>query len=215
LPRSLLAQSSAVPRALRLLLPLALLLAPPASAHGPFGPARGYVSSVTSVKPNVLGLEARVVGDQLVVRNWSTKQVIIFASDGSQYLRLDRRGVFANAGFGWKRVSSGTSYGWHDARVRWVGRKPPEVVAREPDEAHFIRSWRVPGTAGGKRFVIRGLLGYAPHAVAAKGDAFPWKPWAVGALVALAVAGLGFVAVRSRSRPVRAGSGSATSTEKR
>jgi hypothetical protein len=135
--------------------------AQPAFAHGPFGPAKGYVSSVTSIEPNVLGLQASVLGDRLVVRNWSTRTVTILAPDGRPYLRFRRRGVFASSGFGWKRISAGTSYGWHDPRVRWTGRQAPEAVRRHPEQAHLLRAWRVRGSAGGKAFVIRGLLGYA------------------------------------------------------
>src|SRR5436309_3453643 len=100
-----------------------LAAAPAAFGHGPFGPARGYVSSVTSIEPNVLGLQASVLGDRLVVRNWSTRTVTILAPDGRPYLRFGRRGVFASSGLGWKRISDGTSYAWHDPRVRWTGRQ--------------------------------------------------------------------------------------------
>jgi hypothetical protein len=176
----------------------ALALAPAAFGHGPFGPAKGYVSSVSSIKPNVLGLEARVVGDQLLVRNWSTTRVIIFAPDGTPYLRLDRRGVFANNGFGWKRVSRGTSFGWHDPRVRWVGQKPPEAVSRDPDHAHFLRSWHVPGTAGGKRFVISGFLGYAPPPARADEGGPPLLPTIVSSV--LAVVAVALLVWRRRAR---------------
>jgi hypothetical protein len=180
----------------------ALAFAPSAVAHGPFGPARGYVSSVSSVKPNVLGLDARVVGDRLVVKNWSTTQVIIFAPDGTPYLRFDRRGIFENGGSGWKLVSSGTSFGWHDPRVRWVGRKPPEVVRSHPDQSHFLRSWRVPGTADGKRFVIRGLLGYAPPPAEAKSSRRLLVPAILGAVLAV-VAVVLLVWRRRARRPER------------
>ena len=183
----------------------ALAAAPAAFGHGRFGPAKRYVSSVTSIEPNVLGLQASVVGDQLVVRNWSTKTVTVLGPDGRAYLRFGRHGVFANQGFGWKRISRGTSYGWHDPRVRWVGRQPPEVVRRQPERAHFLRAWSVRGLAGGKPFVIRGLLGYAPPPVA-KSDSHPWKWVAVG-LGSAAAAGLAFLVVQSRSRPARTGSG--------
>src|ERR671937_264239 len=149
-------------RRLSLVAVAALATAPAALGHGPFGLAKGYVSSVTSIEPNVLGLQASVVGDRLVVRNWSTKTVTILGPDGRPSFRLDRRGIFANAGFGWKRISGGTSYGWHDPRVRWTGRQAPEAVRRHPERAHLLRAWRVRGSAGGKPFVIRGLLGYAP-----------------------------------------------------
>jgi len=123
--------------------------APAAFGHGPFGPAKGYVSSVTSIEPNVLGLQASVVGDRLVVRNWSTRTVTILGPDGRPSLRVGRRGVFASSGFGWKRISGGTSYGWHDPRVRWTGRQAPEAVRRHPEQAHLLRAWRVRGSAGG------------------------------------------------------------------
>ena len=189
----------------------ALATAPAAFGHGPFGPAKGYVSSVTSIEPNVLGLQASVVGDRLIVRNWSTKTVTILGAGGRPYLRFDRRGIFANAGFGWKRISGGTSYGWHDPRVRWTGRQAPEAVRRHPEQAHLLRAWRVRGTAAGKPFVIRGLLGYAPPP-AATSDSRPWM-WLAVALGGVAAAGLAFLVVRSRSRPARADSGSASATE--
>jgi hypothetical protein len=136
--------------------------------------------------------------------------VTILGPDGRPSLRFARRGVFANAGFGWKRISGGTSYTWHDPRVRWTGRQLPEVVRRDPDQAHFLRSWSVPGTAGGKPFVIRGLLGYAPPP-AARSDSRPWT-WIAVALGGAAAACLGLLALRSRSRPGQAGSSSSRST---
>jgi hypothetical protein len=199
-------------RSIIALLAAVLALAPSAFGHGPFAPANGYVSSVTSIEPNVLGLQASVVGDQLVVRNWSTKTVTILGPDGRPYLRFDRRGVFANQGFGWKRVSGGTSFTWHDPRVRWTGRQAPEAVRRHPDQPHFLQAWSVRGSAAGKPFLIRGLLGYSPPP-AAKRDSRSWTTWLAVALGSVAAAGLVFLVVRSRSRPARVGSGSSSSTE--
>jgi hypothetical protein len=193
---------------------VATTIAPAAFGHGPFGPARGYVSSVTSIEPNVLGLQASVAGDRLVVRNWSTRPVTILGPDGRPYLRFGRRGVFASSGFGWKRVSGGTSYSWHDPRVRWAGRQAPEVVRRHPEQAHLLRAWRVRGSAGGKPFLIRGLLGYAPPP-ATKRDAGPWT-WLAPVLGGVAAAGLALLVLRSRSRPAAAAdSGSRGSTATR
>jgi hypothetical protein len=193
---------------------VAIATGPAAFGHGPFGPARGYVSSVTSIEPNVLGLQASVVGDRLLVRNWSPKTVIILAPDGRPYLRFGRRGVFASSGLGWTRVSGGTSYGWHDPRVRWSGRQAPEAVRRHPEQAHLLRAWRVRGSAGEKAFVIRGLLGYAPPP-ATKRDAGLWT-WLAPVLGGTAAAGLAFLALRSRSRPTAgAGSGSGPATATR
>jgi hypothetical protein len=190
-----------------------LAAAPATFAHGPFGPARGYVSSVTSIEPNVLGLQASVVGDRLVVRNWSTRTVTILGPDGRPYLRFGRRGIFASSGFGWKRISGGTSYAWHDPRVRWTGRQAPEAVRRRPEQAHLLRAWGVRGSADGKPFLIRGLLGYAPPP-ATKSDS-RWRTWLAGALGGVSAAGLAFLVLRGRSRPARAGPGSTSATETR
>jgi hypothetical protein len=191
---------------------VALAAAPTASGHGPFGPAKGYVSSVTSIEPNVLGLQASVLGDRLLVRNWSTRTVTILAPDGRPYLRFGPRGVFASSGLGWKRVSGGTSYGWHDPRVRWTGGQAPKAVRRHPERAHLLRAWRVRGSADGKPFVIRGLLGYAPPPAAAKRDPGPWA-WLAPVLGGAAAAGLALLVLRSRSRPTAwAGSGSSRAT---
>jgi hypothetical protein len=190
---------------------VAIATAPAAFGHGPFGPVKGYVSSVTSIEPNVLGLQASVVGDRLVVRNWSTRTVTILAPDGRPYLRFGRRGVFGTSGSGWKRISGGTSYRWHDPRVRWTGRQAPEAVRRHPEQAHLLRAWGVRGSADGKLFVIRGLLGYAPPA-ATTSDSRPWT-WLAPTLGGAAAAGLAFLVLRSRSRPARAGSGSKSATE--
>jgi hypothetical protein len=178
---------------------VAAATAPAAFCHGPFGPARGYVSSVTSIEPNVLGLQASVVGDRLLVRNWSTRTVTILGPDGHPSLRFGRRGVFASSGLEWTRISRGTSYGWHDPRVRWTGRQAPEAVRRHPEQSHLLRAWRVRGIADGKPFVIRGLLGYAPTA-ATKSD-WRWRTWLAGALGGMAAAGLAFLVLRCRSRP--------------
>ncbi len=84
--------------ALACALALAALGVPYAGAH-PVPPSmRGYVSTVASVEPVVLGLQATVLGgdDRLSVRNWSTKIVVILGYDGEPYLRFGRDGVFAN-----------------------------------------------------------------------------------------------------------------------
>jgi hypothetical protein len=190
----------------------ALAAAPAASAHGPFGPAHGYVSSVSSIQPNVLGLEARVVGDQLLLRNWSGKTVTILAPDGVPYLRFGRGGVYLNSGPKWQRVSGGTSFSWHDPRVAWLGKRPPKVVDRDPNRSHFLRFWSVPGTAAGRRFVIHGLLGYAPPP-RSKDDSVAWTTWLGVAAAGLAAAAGGALLVRrSRSRPRATGSDPAEST---
>jgi hypothetical protein len=196
-----------------------------ANAH-PVPPAeRGYVSTVAAILPNVLGLQATVLGgdDRLAVRNWSTKTVVILGYDGEPYLRFGGGGVFANVHSPatylnrvrsgpvnvpaaasprakplWRRVSAGTAYVWHDRRIRWTGKNQPRVVANAPAETHRVKDWRVPGRAGRTAFAITGFLGYVPPADAATtGGGFPtWR--VAGALSVLLLAALAAVPLVQR-----------------
>jgi hypothetical protein len=171
---------------------LALLSPQGGLAHEPSGTRSGYVSSVTEIRPSILGLQASILGTQerLLVRNWSGKVVIIFGHSRRPLFRLDERGIFQFDGVRWRNLRAGTSFSWHDHRIGWFQSALPEVVRRAPDESHYIRAWTVPGTADGQPFVIRGLLGYAPPPAAAKSR--KWMlPTAVGLAALLIVAGVG------------------------
>lgn len=145
----------------RLLLLACLVLAPAASAHEPLGsPVKlGYVSSVTNIDPLILGLEAKVLGgqDKLFVRNWSTKRVVLFERDGTRIV-LER----------------GAARSWHDHRIGWFIADPPALVRDAPDRPHLLRRWEIPGRAGTRPFVIKGLLGYAPPPHASKDESHGW-----------------------------------------
>jgi len=102
-------------------------------------------------------------GDQLLsVRNWSNRTVVVFGADGRPTYRLDTDGVSRRVGAEWHLVKRGTSVTWHDPRIHWQTADPPAAVARAPDQAHRIASWRIPATADGKRVVIHGSLGWVP-----------------------------------------------------
>jgi hypothetical protein len=208
----------------------ALALASSAAAHDRTGTARGYVSTVASIQPNVLGLGAFVVGgdDRLLLRNLSGKQILILGYDGEPYLRFTPRGVYENvrspatylnrvrfpngpvpghadptAEPKWKLVAAGVSYGWHDHRIQWMHRTPPRAVAAAPRRPHKIFDWKVPGTAGGKRFAVAGFLGYTPPPVQPaeppQNDGDPaWAVPAAAGLGALAVLALMYRGFRRR-----------------
>lgn len=112
------------------------LLAPPASGHGIGAIERGYVSNVSHIRPAVLGLEARVLGgqDRLSVRNWSRKRVVIVSSLGQADV-----------------IAPGATRALHDHRIGWYSDEAPAVLRRDPDEPHYVRAWRVPGTQTGDR----------------------------------------------------------------
>jgi hypothetical protein len=147
-------------------------MASPASAHEPHSATSGYVSSVTDIKPLILGLEARVLGgqDKLFVR-WTRTRVVVAGHV----------------------IGAGRTASWHDHRIGWFHDQDPAVVRSDPDQQHFIRAWRIPGTAGGKRFVIRGLLGYAPPPASKEGGA--GDGWILPAALAAGVLAVGAAAV--------------------
>ena len=178
-----------------------------AVAHGP-GHQPGYVSTVIAIRPLVPGLTAAVLGgDQLLsVRNWSNRTVVVFGADGRPTYRLATDGVSRRVGAEWRLVKHGASVTWHDQRIHWKSADPPPVVARAPDQAHRIASWRVPATVDGKRVVIHGSLGWVPDPTASPAGGGGGTN-TTGALVVVLVLGggaaLGVVALARTRRRIR------------
>ena len=207
---------------------LAALALPVAASAHPGSALTGYVSTVSAVVPNVLGVNALVLGgdDRLRVSNYSGKRVVILGYEGEPYLRFTRSGVFENmrspaaylnrsrypralatgaadaaAPPEWRRVRRGVSFEWHDHRIQWTGEQPPRAVEESRDKVHLIFNWRVPGRADGKRFTITGFLGYVPPPDARRTERGWVLPIAGVALGAAALAALAFrVGARRRER---------------
>lgn len=166
----------------------ALVVPSPASSHRGTG-GKGYVSTFSAVRPNVLGLSVNVLGgdDRLRASNYSGKNVLILGYEREPYLRFGKDGVFVNtrspaaylnrfryppglepgaadaaARPVWRRVRSGATFEWHDHRIHWTASEPPRAVREQRDRTHLIFNWRVPGRADGKPFAITGFLGYVP-----------------------------------------------------
>jgi hypothetical protein len=205
-----------------------LTLSAGSSAH-PGSALTGYVSTVSAVVPNVLGVNALVLGgdDRLRVSNYSGKTIVILGYEGEPYLRFDKTGVYANtfspaahlnrlrlprplkpgvadprATPRWRRVAPGVTYEWHDHRMHWTGRQPPIGVRDHPDRIQRIFTWRVPGRADGVRFAITGFLGYAPDRVTKTngGGSTTWLLIVgVGAAALLALVGVGARRARRRA----------------
>jgi hypothetical protein len=167
----------------------ALVLPADASGHGGTNFQKGFVSTVSAVLPNVLGVSANVTGGdaRLRVSNYSGKTVLILGYENEPYLRFDSRGVWANtrspavdlnryrrsrglhpgvadtaATPRWKRVATGASYAWFDHRIHWNTTTPPHGVRLHPERVQRVFTWRVPARFAGKPFAITGLLGYTP-----------------------------------------------------
>jgi hypothetical protein len=132
-------------------------------------------------------LEARVAsGATLLVRGLLREPM----------LRIDNRGVFANAasptaqadkvvgaGTGWQRVASGRAYAWHEHRLTPTG---------------AAGSFRIPVVVNGKDAVIAGTYVRVPRP--------PLWPWLAGGAALLA--GIGLASARRRLQlPLTIGSG--------
>lgn len=189
----------------------------------------GYVSTVSAVVPNVLGVDAIVLGgdDRLRISNYSGKTVVILGYEREPYLRFDVKGVWANtrspaahlnrfrrpralepgvadaaAPPRWRLVARGVTYEWHDHRIHWTGHRPPPGVQEDPDRNQRIFNWRVPGRADGRPFAITGFLGYALSGMPKTRDDGT-SGWLLAVAIGgggLAAAGLGAGARRARRR---------------
>jgi len=205
------------------------VLDPVAGAHGPVGGGVGYISSVDGLRPPVLGVIARVLGgdDRLQLVNYSGKTVVVDGYDGEPFLRFTADGVYENvhspatyltrardqatvsvpafaspkAAPSWRKVTEGSTFAWHDRRIRWTGSGLPPVVEAAPNDRHLVFRWRIPASADAKRFAISGFLGYAPvpGAKTSSGTS-PWLLAGVVGVTALALLALGAGARRARRR---------------
>jgi hypothetical protein len=209
---------------------VALSAVPAALAHGPAGGGVGYVSTVDSLRPPVLGVTARVLGgdDRLQLVNYSGKTIVVEGYDGEPFLRFTKSGVYENANSpttylsrardqtgvavptyaspgavpAWRKAVQGSTFTWHDRRIRWTQPGLPPVVKAAPNETHLIFRWHVPAQADAKRFAISGYLGYAPLPKAAAEDGTgPWLVAGVVGATALALVAIGVGARRTRRAP--------------
>jgi len=207
---------------------VAALALPAGAAAHPGTAQTGYVSTVSAVVPNVLGVNALVLGgdDRLRISNYSGKTILILGYEGEPYLRFDRAGVFANtlspaahlnrfrlprplepgiadasAKPRWRRVARGVTYEWHDHRIHWTAQEPPRGVQEHPDQIQRIFRWRIPGRADGTRFAVTGFLGYAParRAEQDEGSGATW-PLLAGLGAAALLVAIGVGARRARRR---------------
>jgi hypothetical protein len=158
-------------------------LAPTAVAHegNP-----NYNSEVTSIAPAVDGLEAEVLGgdDRVELRNGSDSVVVVEGYDGEPYLRflpggtveVNRRSPafylnedrFAQvrvpssasprAKPSWNGVSENGRYDWHDHRIHWMSKTPPEQVRKDESRRAKIFDWKLALSVAGQPAAVKGRL---------------------------------------------------------
>jgi hypothetical protein len=158
-----------------------LAAAPAAQAHVRSGVVA--VGERATVGQAPAGVSVRIDRSDLAVRLTVAPgdAVLVRGYAGEQFLRVDGRGVFANAasptaavtgvtkrGSGWQRLSDGRTATWHDARVR--------ALRSGIDR----RGWVIPLAVDGRATRLTG--------VTERVRAPPWWPWLlVGAAFAVLV----------------------------
>jgi hypothetical protein len=177
--------------------------ASPAYAHGVGGVSpRNYETKLLDVQPRIAGVEVSVVdlGDRLLLRNHTDRDVVVVGYDDEPYLRVGPRGVFENtrspatslnrsrvpsgappksadpsAPPVWRKVSSDHSATWHDHRAHFMGTEEPPEVRHDPSARHVIDRWTVELRTDGRTVRANGELVYVP----------PRSPWPYVALAVL------------------------------
>ena len=203
----------------------------PASAHSGVLPDEQYYrSTITSVTPEVSGLEFSLQqnGESITLTNHTGQTVIVLGYTGEDYLRITPTGVDENInslssflngsliisglpqelGQGaqqkppqWKHVSNTPSYTWHDHRMHWMAQQRPPVVAANPRVPHTVFDWSMNLTVGGDPVVVKGTLRWiGAPPVSGKTIAFMVT---IGT-VAIAVGGLLALRVGMRRRAAQA-----------
>jgi hypothetical protein len=197
---------------------LALAIAPSALAHqgNP-----NYRSVIDRVTPKVPGLRLQVLNldDRLELQNTTGKTVVVQGYQGEPYARLLGNGtvevnrnspafylnndrtstgtVPANAKPGaapdWQLVDRAGRFQWHDHRIHWMSTVMPKQVT-DKSKRTKVFDWKVPVQVGSTKGSVDGTLFWAGKA----GGSAPVG--AIAGLGAIALLGLGAVAVVRRRR---------------
>ena len=158
-------------------------LAPTALAHegNP-----NYRSEVRRIAPPVGGLDAQILnfddrielrnrsGETVVVRGYRNEPYLRFGADGTvevntrspaAYLNEDRFAQVEVPGRAdpeaepeWEVVAENGRYDWHDHRIHWMSKTPPEKVQQDESARVRVFDWKLPVEAAGRPATISGSL---------------------------------------------------------
>ena len=189
-----------------------------------------YFSHVTAVRPDVPGLDVRIIGsqDKLEVRWTGDAPLVVDGVEGEPMLRMSSRGIEVNelsqsaylssdryadvtvpgtvdpkARPRWSLIDSPGTFSWYEHRAPWMGPERPEVVGDGADGTTIFH-WNVPASLGGEPLTIRGSLDWRPDPVAIRADRSDVDSPLLSALilaVTMALGALTGVAIRSRLEP--------------
>jgi hypothetical protein len=186
-----------------------------------------YRSEVTSIAPNVKGLNVEVLefADRLVLTNRTGKTVTVYGYSGEPYARVQPDGtteqntrspaVYLNTSFygnatvppsasaslppKWVMADRTGTFEWHDHRIHWMSPVTPPQV-RDKGKRTLVFHWSVPISVGAQRGVVDGQLFWVP-------DSSKAPVAAIVALVAIVLLALGFVVWVRRRRAAGSSAG--------
>jgi hypothetical protein len=145
-----------------------------------------YRSEVHTISPAIAGLEAQVLNydDRIELRNDSSQTVVVEGYRGEPYLRFSPDGKVAvntrspaaylnedrfaavevparadlEAEPEWETVARNGRYDWHDHRIHWMSKTPPERVSEDESARVKVFDWKLPVTAASQGATISGSL---------------------------------------------------------
>jgi hypothetical protein len=182
-----------------------------------------YRSEVQAISPAIVGLEAQVLNydDRIELRNDSGETVVVEGYRGEPYLRFGPDGTvevntrspaaylnedrFAavdvparadpEAEPEWETVARNGRYDWHDHRIHWMSKTPPERVSEDEATRVKVFDWKLPVTTASQGATISGSLTWLGE----EGGGFPLVA-ALSLGLAVLVGGALVLLVRRRRR---------------
>jgi hypothetical protein len=165
--------------------------ATPAVAHDVGSLLSNYETRLTSVSPEIDGIEVAVIegGNRLEVANRTDQDLVVLGYRDEPYLRIGPEGTYENLNSPatyqnadreatvsvperaddpdvepeWRKISDEPVARWHDHRVHWMAETDPPAVEEAPDEEHVvIPGWVVPMELGDDTIEIVGDLVWVP-----------------------------------------------------
>jgi hypothetical protein len=185
-----------------------------------------FRSEVTSVEPQVPGLEVEVINfdDSLLLRNETGETVVVEGYEGEPYVRIEPDGTVeinqdsptfylnqdrfaeapvpesadATAPPDWRVANESGQYSWHDHRIHYMSQGTPAQVEDEGQRTKIF-DYDVPLEVGSQRVEVLGTLFWVGQE-----EGFSAAPFIALGAVAL-IAGVAVLVVRRRRGGPRTG----------
>ena len=140
----------------------------------PAGIAMAVMQSPTAIAPGVIVQMVPGPIPAFFLRNTGERTVAVLDAGGKPFLKVGKKGVWADAGnaswraaspttivagtSGWQQVSKSGSITWLEPRAAWAGKLPSPLPASAQ-----LNEWRIPLKIGEQRAELRGINRWLPR----------------------------------------------------